>query len=329
VARLIVMNGPLAGRRVEVDSELVIGRFEADLTIEDERVSRRHAAVRPVAGGLEIEDLGSLNGTWVNGSRSNGPTRLGPGDVVELGRVLLGVETEAELEAGAQLELIVTNGPLAGHRFEVSSALVIGRVNADLTIEDEWISRRHAIVRPAAGGIEVEDLGSLNGTWLNGRRIEAPTRVEPGDVIALGGEVAIEVKEKASGRAAPPVGAAATVAVAAPWQTFEGKRVTVHAPEGSYAATRAPVELREAERSLAALEDLLRPPSDAERVGRPAGGARGACDLATGAAPDRPLVRPRPGLRHRSDHGDCRGRRGACRHGPDARGAARSDPGAT
>ena len=46
------------------------------------------------------------------------------------------------------------------------------------------------------------------------------------------------------------------------WRTYPGKRVTVHAPEGSYAATRAPAELREAERAVEALEKLLEPPAE-------------------------------------------------------------------
>jgi ATP-binding cassette subfamily B protein len=49
---------------------------------------------------------------------------------------------------------------------------------------------------------------------------------------------------------------------AARWLEYPGRRVTVHAPGGSYAATRASVELLEAERALAALEELLRPPAD-------------------------------------------------------------------
>src|SRR5438067_5579105 len=50
----------------------------------------------------------------------------------------------------------------------------------------------------------------------------------------------------------------------ASWRTYAGKRVTVHAPEGSYAAKRAPGELREADRAFDALEKLLDPP-DAKR----------------------------------------------------------------
>lgn len=89
---LVVKEGPLAGRRIEVDSELVVGREDAGLTIEDEEISRRHATIRLRDGSLEIEDLGSTNGTHVNGSRISEPTRLSGGDSVKLGKTVLEVE---------------------------------------------------------------------------------------------------------------------------------------------------------------------------------------------------------------------------------------------
>jgi predicted component of type VI protein secretion system len=89
---LVVRSGPLAGRRVEVAAELVLGREHADVTFDDEEVSRRHAVVRAVPGGLEVEDLGSLNGTWVNGARIDRATRLAPGDELRVGRITLAVE---------------------------------------------------------------------------------------------------------------------------------------------------------------------------------------------------------------------------------------------
>jgi len=90
---LVFSEGPLSGRRVEVDAELVVGREDAGLTIEDEEISRRHAVIRPGDGGIEIEDLGSTNGTYVNGVRIEGVTRLASGDTVQLGKSVLQVES--------------------------------------------------------------------------------------------------------------------------------------------------------------------------------------------------------------------------------------------
>jgi len=91
-AVLVVTKGPLAGQRLELDGELVIGREGAPVTIEDTELSRRHAAVRPVMGGFEVEDLGSLNGTFVNGHRINIPTRVSGGDSIKVGQSVLELE---------------------------------------------------------------------------------------------------------------------------------------------------------------------------------------------------------------------------------------------
>lgn len=94
VIALVVKGGPLAGQRLLVDGRIVLGRGEADVTIDDPQISRRHAIVRPVGGGLEVEDLGSLNGTWVNGERITSMRVLLPGDVLRLGETTVEVEAE-------------------------------------------------------------------------------------------------------------------------------------------------------------------------------------------------------------------------------------------
>lgn len=99
------------------------------------------------------------------------------------------------------LQLRVRNGILAGTSFEVTSQIVIGRRNADLLIEDPQVSRRHAAIGPAAEGLEVRDLGSTNGTWVNGIRISDATVVRPGDVVRVG-TVSIDVRQ--AGAEAPP-----------------------------------------------------------------------------------------------------------------------------
>jgi hypothetical protein len=59
MAHLVITSGQLEGRRIEVTEELVVGRENVDVVIDDAELSRRHFAIRPVAGGLEVEDLGS------------------------------------------------------------------------------------------------------------------------------------------------------------------------------------------------------------------------------------------------------------------------------
>ena len=81
----------------------------------------------------------------------------------------------AVLRAGGRTELLGASGG------------VIGRSrDCDVTIEDANISRHHAEVRPSGGSWIVRDLGSTNGVKVNGRRIQGPQSLKPGDVIELG-----------------------------------------------------------------------------------------------------------------------------------------------
>ena len=65
---------------------------------------------------------------------------------------------------------------------------MIGRENAEITLDDDQVSRRHAVVREADGASTIEDCGSTNGTHLNGRRLASGsvTALEPGDEIRVG-----------------------------------------------------------------------------------------------------------------------------------------------
>jgi hypothetical protein len=73
---LRLISGPAAGLAVEIDREIVLGREGADVVIADPELSRRHVALRPVGDGVEVEDLGSRNGTFVDGRRISRPERL-------------------------------------------------------------------------------------------------------------------------------------------------------------------------------------------------------------------------------------------------------------
>jgi hypothetical protein len=91
---LVIHQGSAAGSEHPVDGELILGREDgtADLVLDDPGVSRRHARVLPENGAVIVEDLGSSNGTYVNGERISGPVELGAGDEVQVGATVLGVE---------------------------------------------------------------------------------------------------------------------------------------------------------------------------------------------------------------------------------------------
>src|SRR5881396_3857549 len=96
MATLVFKSGPLAGRSFPIRSEVRIGRQDSDIVVDDAAISRQHAAVRPTEDGLEIRDLGSVNGTWVNGARLDRPAKLGPGDSVMLGQISIDVVFETD-----------------------------------------------------------------------------------------------------------------------------------------------------------------------------------------------------------------------------------------
>ena len=105
VPTLIAREGPLAGRRFELDDEVVLGREGATITLNDEETSRRHAAIRVVADKATIEDLGSTTGTFVDGRRIDAPTELKGGETIKLGQTVFYVEVpvkpEPEVDSGA------------------------------------------------------------------------------------------------------------------------------------------------------------------------------------------------------------------------------------
>ena len=86
-----------------------------------------------------------------------------------------------------ELSLEIVEGTGAGRMVALAGGVTIGRgQDADLVLADELVSRRHARVAPRGSGAVVEDLGSRNGTFLNGDGIHGLTRLEPGDQLQLG-----------------------------------------------------------------------------------------------------------------------------------------------
>lgn len=77
------------GRRIPLTQDhLVVGRAAtSDLRLDDEHVSRTHAALRQQGGHVWVQDLGSSGGTFVNGQKVTGPHELRPGDVVSFATV--------------------------------------------------------------------------------------------------------------------------------------------------------------------------------------------------------------------------------------------------
>jgi serine/threonine protein kinase len=101
--RLLVTAGQASGELIDVDGELEIGRLTTGpgALAGDPELSRRHARIRQDDGAYVIEDVGSTNGTAVNGRLLTEPHVLSPGDTIEAGSTTLRVEAVASPVARA------------------------------------------------------------------------------------------------------------------------------------------------------------------------------------------------------------------------------------
>jgi pSer/pThr/pTyr-binding forkhead associated (FHA) protein len=80
-----------------------------------------------------------------------------------------------------------------GERVDVESGITIGRSSeCDLSLQDTYLSSRHARVAVDEGDLTIEDLGSTNGTYVNQELVKGRVRLERGDVVQVGG-VLLEV----------------------------------------------------------------------------------------------------------------------------------------
>jgi hypothetical protein len=97
---LVVVSGPASGTRIQVSSQLLLGRSAqgAGSLNNDPELSRTHARITRTSGSLIIEDLQSTNGTWVNEKRISEPATLQAGDEVQLGSSVLRAEVSGPLK---------------------------------------------------------------------------------------------------------------------------------------------------------------------------------------------------------------------------------------
>jgi pSer/pThr/pTyr-binding forkhead associated (FHA) protein len=104
--------------------------------------------------------------------------------------------------------LIVRRGPQPNQTYDLSKDIItIGRdITNDIVINDPEVSRHHLRFTRGAGGFTLEDLGSTNGTFINGQRLTGAKPLSNGDMIGLGETVTLgyEIARAASGEAAGP-----------------------------------------------------------------------------------------------------------------------------
>lgn len=185
----------------------LIGR-EGDVMLSDARASRRHAQITNTDGALAIEELGSTNGTKVDGVALAPGTQktLVGGEKLSFG----GIEMQVSLpggKGGNTTQVFGSNKTAAiaaAPQKEVAPAMLVGegheyplRVGAntfgrkadnDVQIADPYISGKHGEIEVADDGVYITDIGSSNGTMLNDAKLvpNMRTNVTPEDVIRFG-----------------------------------------------------------------------------------------------------------------------------------------------
>jgi hypothetical protein len=95
----------------------------------------------------------------------------------------------AEPRAGTQpsLEVVAALGHEPGTAFDISHGATLGRSDgADIHVEDRFASSSHARIFPRGDFMYIEDMGSTNGTYLNGRQLDGSERLRASDVVRIG-----------------------------------------------------------------------------------------------------------------------------------------------
>lgn len=175
--------------------EALIGRDEGlAVTLPLEGVSRRHARIAWDGKSHWLEDLHSTNGTFLNGRRVKEREKLRHLSVVTLGGetnlvfVMRREETRTLLRTVIQHAFLIRNVPDALPYEVPMGEFTVGRSAAcNIVSESVEVSKMHARLTRAAEKLIVRDLGSANGTSVNGVRVaEAP--LVDGDVVAFAGD---------------------------------------------------------------------------------------------------------------------------------------------
>ena len=93
-----------------------------------------------------------------------------------------------EIAAEGPALVVRSGGGRAGEYFSPQGdRTTIGRSpDNDIFLDDVTVSRKHAVLVQSGGELKIEDLGSLNGTFVNRRRIDSATRLESGDEVQIG-----------------------------------------------------------------------------------------------------------------------------------------------
>lgn len=158
--------------------EIVIGSaLPAQLVLESDDVSPQHCVLHRVGDRYEVEDLGSELGTLVNGAPITGRVALGANDELEVGEYALKIPGPAQEVDEPVWEVtfeVHARGAIPSTLTFRKARISVGRApeNDIPLVKSRRASKRHCTIVVENGEVHVEDNGSTNSTWLNGRRIQ-------------------------------------------------------------------------------------------------------------------------------------------------------------
>lgn len=186
----------------------------------------------------------------------------------------------------AEVRIVVVEGPNEGRDFEISGATTVGRdSSAGIVIDDPEASRRHASLSSDDAGVTVEDLGSTNGTFVNGQRLSAAQTLSDGDKLRIGTTVfAVHVEAEAEEVQATRVGTALP--------GLDDLQVTAPRQVPDFAKHEPPAGPPTTEQPAAAPEPLAPEPVQPTRAGSPIVPAPGTGAPAPASGPPGGAVGP-------------------------------------
>jgi ABC transport system ATP-binding/permease protein len=168
---------------------LLVGRGPSnDVVIDYPTVSVHHLKLDVSTKGIQVTDLGSTNGTQINGkfipSHTPRPFRLG--DVIRIGN-RRGDSLSMKLKYRHRQVESLRMQPLGMQKLAQFSRITIGRTaDCQLMLDHPMVSRKHAEIARQAGRYAIRDLDSMNGTFVNGQRVDGWRVLHTGDVIQIG-----------------------------------------------------------------------------------------------------------------------------------------------
>jgi ABC-type multidrug transport system ATPase subunit len=168
---------------------MTIGRAPSNTIVLQSRfVSGQHARIEPEGNRHTITDIGSTNGILFEGQRmpANTPLSLANGDVLRIGDPATG--NFVSLTYHNPQAVRVTAAATVANSYPLDPndpQITIGREGTEIRLDNPQVSRRHAVIDRVNGQHVLRDVGSANGTFVNGQRITQHTLVR-GDVIQIG-----------------------------------------------------------------------------------------------------------------------------------------------